>query len=155
MEGYLPLTKYTPDQKLFCVMAKTKGATTPQIKEQFTEKWPTMNPPTRKSIFNFEKQLNDEKNLADQRKGKSGRRFTVRTQENIQSVKHLLEGEKDRKPDQPGSSCRRNMLNISKSSFKRILLKDLGWWPYKILRRQKMSPANAEMRLQMGHFLAP
>ena len=46
-------------------------------------------------------------------------------------------------------------MNISKSSFKRILLKDLGWWPYKILRRQKISPANAEMRLQMGHFLAP
>ena len=47
------------------------------------------------------------------------------------------------------------MLNISKSSFKRILLKDLGWWPYKILRRQIISTANADMRLQMGHFLAP
>ena len=62
----------------------------------------------------------------------------MRNQENIQSVKHLLEGEKDRKPDQPGSSCRRNMLNISKSSFNRIVLKDLGWRPYKILRRQKL-----------------
>ena len=60
--------------------------------------------------------MNEEKNLFDQRKGKSGRRITVRTQENIQSVQNLLESEKDRRPDQPGSSCRRNMLDISKSS---------------------------------------
>ena len=99
MEGNLPPPQYTPDQKLFCVMSKNKGATTDQIRQEFSEKWPTKNPPTRKSIFNFEKQLNEKKNLADQRKGKSGRRFTVRTQENIQSVKHLLESEKDRKPD--------------------------------------------------------
>ena len=154
MEGNLPPPQYTPDQKLFCVMSKNKGATTDQIRQEFSEKWPTKNPPTRKSIFNFEKQLNEKKNLADQRKGKSGRRFTVRTQENIQSVKHLLESEKDRKPDQPGSSCRRNMMNISKSSFNRIVLKDLSWRPYKIIRRQKISPANADMRLQMGRFLA-
>ena len=117
MEGNLPPPQYTPDQKLFCVMSKNKGATTDQIRQEFSEKWPTKNPPTRKSIFNFEKQLNEKKNLADQRKGKSGRRFTVRTQENIQSVKHLLESEKDRKPDQPGSSCRRNMMNIGFSTI--------------------------------------
>ena len=61
MEGNLPPLQYTPDQKLFCVMSKNKGATTDQIRQEFSEKWPTKNPPTRKSIFNFEKQLNEEK----------------------------------------------------------------------------------------------
>ena len=101
----------------------------------------------------FEKTLNEEKNLFDQRKGKSGRKITVRTPENINSVENLLESEKDRTPDQPGSSCRRNTLDISKTSFNRIVKKDLGWKPYKIVRRQKITPANAGMRLQMARYL--
>ena len=153
MDGDQP-SKFTSEQKLFCVFSKVRGLFTPQIQQEFLQKWPGQKPPDRRSILRFEKTLNEEKNLFDQRKGKSGRRITVRTQENIQSVQNLLESEKDRRPDQPGSSCRRNMLDISKSSFNRIVKKDLGWKPYKIIRRQKITPANAAMRLRMARYLA-
>ena len=79
--------------------------------------------------------------------------MTVRTEDNIEVVKGLLESEKDRKPDQPGSSCRRNTLDLTKSSFHWIVKKDLGWKPYKIVRRHKISNSNAEMRLKMGNDL--
>jgi hypothetical protein len=51
-------------------------------------------------------------------------------------VKEVLENERQRKPDQPGSSCSRNPLNITNSSFNRIVKKDLAWKPYKIVRRK-------------------
>ena len=145
--------KFTPEQKLFCVFSKVRGLKTPQIQFEFLQKWPSQQPPKRNSIFRFEKTLNEEKNVFDQRKGKSGRKITVRTQENINSVENILDSEKDRRPDQPGSSCRRNTLNLTKSSFNRIVRKDLGWKPYKIIRRQKITPANAVMRLQMARYL--
>ena len=142
MDGDQP-NKFTPEQKLFCVLSKVRGLYSPQIQSEFILKWPGQQPPDRRSILRFEKTLNEEKNLFDQRKGKSGRKITVRTPENINSVENLLESEKDRRPDQQGSSCRRNTLDISKTIFNMIVKKDLGWKPYKIVRRQKITPANA------------
>ena len=46
-------------------------------------------------------------------KGRSGRRRTVRTEETINVVRNLLE-------EHPRVSCRRNMLNISKTAFNNI-----------------------------------
>jgi hypothetical protein len=45
-------------------------------------------------------------------------------------VKEVLENARQRKPDQPGRSCRRNPENITKSSFNWIAKKDLAWKPY-------------------------
>ena len=126
-----------PEQKLFVVLSKEKGVKTPQILAEYIRKWPDSKPPTRKTIFNLSKNLHDHKNLRDQRSVSSGRKLSVRSQENIDAVKEVLENERQRKPDQPGSSCKRNPLKITKSSFNRIVKKDLAWKPYNIVRRQK------------------
>lgn len=149
-----PAKMFNPDQKFFVVLCKEKGMKTPQIQAEFAKKWPAIKPPNRTTIYRHQQALHRNKNLSDQRKGKSGRRVTVRNQENIEAVRSLLESEQSRKPDQAGSTCRRNILNISKSSFHRIVKKDLCWKPYRIIRRQKITQANAQMRLKMGRYLA-
>ena len=122
----------------------------------------TLNPSTRSVLFHRDEldgkqhsnwllhvRVDEEKNtqcLVTLELEYSGK-FWSKTLENI------LDSEKDRRPDQPGSSCRRNTLNLTKSSFNRIVRKDLGWKPYKIIRRQKITPANAVMRLQMARYL--
>ena len=58
--------------------------------------------------------------------GHSGRPETGRSQENINRVHELL-------VDNPrGVSSRRNGLEISQSSFVRIVKYDLKWHPYKM-----------------------
>ena len=144
----------TPDQKLFVVLSKEKGIKTPQIQTEFNRKWPESTAPSRRTIFNLSRVLNKHKNLLDQRSVSSGGGKTVRIQENIDAVKEVLENEMHRTPDQPGSTCRRNPLQLSKSSFHRIIKKDLGWKPYKIVRRQKLTADNVLMRVQMGRYLS-
>ena len=95
-----------------------------------SERRDNSKPPTRKTIFNLSKNNKAHKNLRDQRTVSSGRKLSVRSQENIDAVKEVLENARQRKPDQPGSSCRRIPLNITKTSFNRIAMKDLAWKPY-------------------------
>ena len=62
--------------------------------------------------------------------------------------------ESGRKPDEIGSSARRNSLGLSKSTFNRITRNDLHLTPYKILKHQKLTPQNEAARLEMGRFLS-
>ena len=56
----------------------------------------------------------------DIRKRRSGRRVTVRTDENIRAVRRFIYGAALRKPGEPEPSARRQNENISKSSYFRI-----------------------------------
>ena len=86
--------------------------------------------------------------------GRSGRKKTGRSPENIASVKRLLEGELAKKPDEHKASARRNILaGITKSTFNRITTIDLKLKPYKLLRHQKLTQDHCDRRLAMCNFL--
>jgi hypothetical protein len=55
-------------------------------------------------------------------KGRSGRRRTGRSDENVRRVQEIL-------TENPQISARKNGLNISKSTFNRIIKFDLKWYP--------------------------
>ena len=135
MENENPMDKreLTVEQRLFLALQKEKGVLYPQIISQFSEKWPNKLPPTRSGVYKIWKKLHNHHTLETRRKGHSGRSRTARSAANIQAVKEALEAEVGRKPDEIGSSSRRNNLDISKSSFNRITRKDLKLVPYKIL----------------------
>ena len=76
------------EQKVFVVLSKEKGVKTPQILAEYIKKWPDSKPPNRKRIFNLH--LHDYKDLRDQRTVSSGRKLSVRSQENIIAVKEVL-----------------------------------------------------------------
>ena len=65
-------------------------------------------------------------------KGRSGRRISKRTQENIQVLRQALESNQGR------TNARRHRLGISTSSCCRIIQKDLRWYPYKMIRRYNL-----------------
>ena len=55
-------------------------------------------------------------------------------------------------PHSPVSSCRRNVLGIGKSSWCRITFEE-KLHPFKIIRSQKLVPADYPRRLQMCRYL--
>ena len=69
MDGDQP-NKFTSEQKLFCVFSKVRGLFTPQIQQEFLQKWPGQKPPDKRSILRFEKTLNEEKTCLIRGKGK-------------------------------------------------------------------------------------
>ena len=73
-------------------------------------------------------------------KGRSGRSKTARTAVNIRRARRSL--------DRNGNtSSRRNGLSIPKSSFSRIIRKDLNFHPYVLIRRQKLRATDPAQRL--------
>ena len=86
----------------------------------------------------------------------SGLRPPVRTAENLDRVKAVLD--RDRPKDRgdrdasPSSSCRRNALGISKSSWNRMT-KDLEYHPYKVHRRHELLPQDYQKRLDFCNWI--
>ena len=65
---------------------------------------------------------------------------TARTAVNIRRVRRSL--------NQNGNTCsRRNGLGIPKSSFSRMIRKDLNFHPYVLIRRQKLRSTDPAQRL--------
>ena len=149
-----PDREFTPEQRLFLCLEKEKGAKYSETVELFKVKWPGKEPPTRQGLHVMRKKLHAFQTLQDRRSTASGGSKTVRTPANITAVNNLLSEENERNPDDIGSSCRRNDLNLSKSSFSRITKHDLKLHPYKLLRLQKVTPHHAFLRLKMGRILA-
>ena len=79
--------------------------------------------------------------------GHSGRPKTGRSQENISRVHELL-------VDNPrGVSSRRNGLDISQSSFVRIVKYDLKWHPCKMRVRHQLKPTDFDRRIRFSKWL--
>ena len=142
------------DQRLFIALEKEKGKNTTEIKTQFSLKWPGKDPPHRSTIYKIWKKLRNNHTVQNLNKGNSGRRMSGRSDHNIDQVRALLEDQVDKKPDEIVCSSRRNNLDLTKSTFNRITRLDIKFHPYKILRRQKISPRNVNFRLSMGRFLS-
>ena len=75
----------------------------------------------------------------------SGRRRTVRTDQNKQNLKAVLDRDATKEigdaTKSPVSSARRNVLHLTKSSFSR-LVSDLNYHPYKVIRRHELKPGD-------------
>ena len=98
--------------------------------------------------------LRNKFTVHDLRKGRSGRKVTVRTPANIASVRRSLERAATRAPGVPGPSARRHDQDIKKSSFNYITKNDLNLKPYKILRLHQVTNQQTTARLKMGRLLA-
>ena len=149
-----PAREFTPEQRLFLSLEREKGTKYSELCKLFKTKWCNKQPPSRNCLWNIINKLKTFHTLQNRRPNVSGRPRTARTDENVDAVRELLADEKDRNPDDVGSSCRRNDLDISKSSFSRITKFDLKLHPYKLLRLQKVTPHHAQLRVQMGRILS-
>ena len=73
-------------------------------------------------------------------KGRSGRRRTVRTPEVIEMVRNSL-------VDNGLRSSRRNGLGLTATSFRRIVSENIKFYPYVLVRRQKLQERDPAQRL--------
>ena len=144
--------EFSPAEKIFICNLMMSGEKYPKIVQLFTEKF-GKPPPTRNGAYKMVQKLNTNFTVMDMRKGRSGRKITVRTPRNIELVRRSLERAAARKPGQPGPSARRHTENIKKSTYNTITKKDLRLKPYKILRMHKVTDQQTAARLKMGRLL--
>ena len=86
----------------------------------------------------------------------SGRPRTIRTDQNKQALKAVLDRDAQKRIGDamvsPVNTARLNTLAFSKSSFSR-LVQDLKYHPYKALRRHKLQAGDPQRRLNFCHWL--
>ena len=80
-------------------------------------------------MYRTVRKFNEHGNILNRNKGNSGRKITQRT-ENIIAIFQLAITEN------PTVSVRRNDTNLTKSTFHRILRKDIGFHPYNMQIKQ-------------------
>ena len=146
--------EFTDSQRMCVALLKDKQVKYPELKEKFLEKWPGTQPPSRRGAYSMWKELNSRYTVKDERKGNFGILRTGRSEENIKAVKELLASEITKQPDEIGSSSRRDSVSLSSATSNRICRQDLNLRPYKLLRVQKITEHNKEMRLNMARLLS-
>ena len=119
------MAQLTRDQRVFIVLNYTQTQSSTAVQNAFQARFRCRNPPAPSTILrNVQRYLNAGTSL-NLNKGNSGRRRSIRTAENIEVVRDLLQ-------QNPHVSARRNPLPISRTSFNRITRLEIKWHPYRI-----------------------
>ena len=90
-----------------------------EVKEVFRRRFPEKDSPTNKTILKNVKKYKKEGTSLNINKGRSGRRRTVRTKEAIEVFRLYV------KDNARNVSCRRNGLELNRSTFNKIMKQDL------------------------------
>ena len=113
------------------------------MRNAFQATFPDHNPPAPSTILENVRKYQNAGTSLNLNKGNSGRRRTIRTAENIDAVRDLLQQD-------PHARARRNPIQISRSSFNRITKHDIKWHPYRIHVRHKLLPGDFARRLRFS-----
>ena len=133
------MPQLTTAQRVFVVKKYHETKSYRTVQDEFRLTFPGRNPPAKSTIQHNVQKYDVNGTSLNLHKGRSGRRKTVRTNNNIQRVRGL-QGQQE-------ISCRRNTLALSKSSFNRITKLDLQWHSYKIHEVQKLEPGDYARRV--------
>ena len=115
------------------------------VKEAFALRFPDRQLPSKSTIErNVLKYQRDETSLY-RNKGNSGRKRTVRSEQNIEAVRNQLEVD-------PHVTARRNGLGLSKSTFNRITEPELHFHPYRIQRRHEFQEIYFQRRINFCNW---
>ena len=134
----------TAEQCVFVVKNWFVTKSLEQVHQLFRERFPDCEPPTRIAIWKNVKKYTDDGTSLNRNSGHSGRPKTGRSQENINRVHKIL-------VDNPrGVSSRRTGLEISQSSFVRIVKYDLKWHPYKMRVCHQLKPTDFDLRIRFS-----
>ena len=128
----------TKNQRVFIVNCYTRTRSYKEVKERFEETFGRASP-SKSTIHDTVRKFKEKGTLLNLNKCNSGRLKTVRNEANIATVRRIVE-------DNPNVSCRRNLSGLSKSSFSRIVLKDLQFHPYKMCVQQMLLDADLQRR---------
>ena len=132
-----------------------KTSFVPQLLQDFSLQFPGARVPSIQAVRKIHKGFSttgtvlNRNSISSPGNSNSGRRRTVRTDANKQNLKVVLDRDSTKKigdaTKSPVSSARRNVLQIKRSSFSR-LVSDLKYHPYKPIRRHELKQGDFEKR---------
>ena len=111
-----------------------------EVKRQWPGRWGSVPSPTKRTITKTYQTFLQEATCPDLNKGRSGRRRTARTPENIELVRESLTQHGNR-------SSRRNGLGSSRSSLHRIAKLYIRFHPYVMITRQELRDGDPVQRM--------
>ena len=117
------------------MLSYTTTFSTTEVRNAFQAIFSNRNPPAPSTILENVRKYQNAGTSLNLNKGNSDRRRIIRTAENIDVVRDLLQRE-------PHASARRNPIQISRSSFNRITKHDIKWHPYQIHVGHELLPGD-------------
>ena len=134
------MPRLTKDQRVWICLEYAKVNNACEVLRRWAERWGNLPPPTKRTVMITYRKFVREGTCLNVNKGRSGRRRTARTAENIELVRESLTENGQR-------SGRRNGLGLSRATFERIVKFDIKFHPYVLIRRQKLGERDPEQRL--------
>ena len=140
----------TQEQRTFVVETFFRRDNVNAVIEAFQQRFPERNPPTDKTIRRIISKFRNTGSVANQNSGRSGRRRTARTPENVARVQEAIVAANNQNVS---ISARRNGLGISSATFNRITKNDLNWHPYQMFIRHQLENNDFERRINFCQWL--
>lgn len=140
------IMQLTLAQRIFVVSTWISSKSIQRVQELFSIRFPERRQPSKNTIWKNVRKYQENGTSHNLNKGRSGRKRTSRSEENIENVRILLQ-------ENPNVSIRRNGLPLSRSTFNRIILHDLHWHPYKIHSRQHLMETDYARRREYAAWL--
>ena len=136
----------TREQRVFIVENYILTRSIQNVHEAFRNTFIGRYVPKKSTILNNVRKYHEHGTSSNLNQGRSGRRRTARSAENIELVRDLLE-------NNPRVSVRRNGSNISNTSFHRIIKHDLNYYPYVLITRQELKENDFGRRETFSRWL--
>ncbi|KAF2357615.1 Protein of unknown function DUF4817 [Trinorchestia longiramus] len=135
----------TKEQRTFIVEKYFQAKSFQQVIQSFQEHFPERESPTKMTIWRNVTKHRTEGTSLNLNKGRSGRKRTGRSEENVRIVQGAL-------TENPQISARKSGLDVTKSTFNRIMTLDLKWHPYKMHVRNKLLDNDIPRRLNFAQW---
>ena len=133
------MPKLTTEQRVFIVTHYYETGSVDEVKRSFEEQYPAEKLPSRSTVWRNVHKYKTHGTSLNRNKGNSGRKISVRTDEQIEEIRELL-------IVSPKVVSRRNGVGISKTTFNKITKYDLKFHPYRIHRRHGLRPTDFPRR---------
>ncbi|KAF2368107.1 Protein of unknown function DUF4817 [Trinorchestia longiramus] len=115
----------TKEQRTFIVEKYFQAKSFQQVIQSFQKHFPERQSPTKMTIWRNGTRNRTDGTSLNLNKGRSGRKRTGRSEENIRIVQGAL-------TENPQISARKSGLDVTKSTFNRIITLDSKWHSYKM-----------------------
>ncbi|KAF2349753.1 Protein of unknown function DUF4817 [Trinorchestia longiramus] len=135
----------TKEQRTFIAEKYFQAKSFQQVIQSYQEHFPERQSPTKMTIWRKVTRYRTEGTSLNLNKVRSGRKRTGRSEENVRIVQGAL-------TENPQISARKSGLDITKSTFNRIITLDLKWHPYKMHVRNKLLDNDLPRRLNFAQW---
>ena len=134
------MVQLTTDQRVWVCLEMARVNNALQVRRLWANQFPGVQPPTARTIRQNYRKYRTHGTSLNRNQNNSGRRRTARSVQNIRRVRRSLQRNGN-------VTSRRNGLNLSRSSFNRIVRLDIHFFPYVLIKRQALRPQDPAARL--------